>query len=79
MKTILKQLFFLFIIYAELTAQTGGVKGRITGDKLPLPAANVLILETIYGTVTDERGFYEITDITKSASAMLVIKLLLKK
>jgi hypothetical protein len=63
MKTILKQLFFLFIIYAELTAQTGGVKGRITGDKLPLPAANVLILETIYGAVTDERGFYEITDI----------------
>ncbi|NRB60675.1 MAG: TonB-dependent receptor [Winogradskyella sp.] len=59
MKTILKifALFFCVVSYSQTT-----VKGKITDDSgLPLPGANIVVVGTTTGTVSDFDGNYTIT------------------
>ncbi|MFD2201628.1 TonB-dependent receptor [Shivajiella indica] len=55
---------FLFISF-NLRAQTGEIRGRVfnTANNEGIPFANVLILGTDYGTVTDENGNYVLGNI----------------
>ncbi|GAB5563568.1 MAG: TonB-dependent receptor [Winogradskyella sp.] len=59
MKTILKifALFFCVVSYSQTT-----VKGKITDDSgLPLPGANIVVVGTTTGTVSDFDGNYTLT------------------
>ena len=58
-----KSLIFLFF-YASITfAQTGSLIGKITDGSMPIPSANVILLETSIGTACDEEGSYQIKNI----------------
>ena len=57
-----KRLNILFILFlfllAQLSAQTGGIKGKITSGGNPVPGVNVLLLNTTIGGVSDNEGNY---------------------
>jgi hypothetical protein len=54
----------LFLIYLSFsTAQTGGIKGKVTDGKSPIPLVNVVLLNTGLGAGTDVNGDYIIKGI----------------
>lgn len=54
----------MLIINNFVYAQTFSISGRVTDNEFsPLPLVNVYLLNTDYGSATDERGFYEIKNI----------------
>lgn len=61
MKAIFSNLFFILVFCAH--AQTGVIKGNITNalNNQPVDFANVLVLDTDKGTVTNIDGSYEIS------------------
>ncbi|PRY89944.1 TonB-dependent receptor [Mongoliibacter ruber] len=62
----LSLLFFCLLFpILNLTAQDGVIRGRVFNpvNNESVPFANVILLNTDYGTVTDEDGNYEITGI----------------
>jgi hypothetical protein len=60
-------LLFSFI-YFNINAQTGEIRGRVfnTVNNQGIPFANVVVLGTDYGTVTDEEGNYIISNLAPS-------------
>ena len=53
-------IFILFIFSSVSFSQSGKVKGIITDGNKPIPFVNISVINTIYGTFSDEKGFYEI-------------------
>ncbi len=58
-KSILILLFFTGFAFA----QTGNIKGKVTDGSNIIPSVNIIILNTDYGTASDEKGNYEIRNI----------------
>lgn len=57
---------FLFLVGSSLFAQTAGtLTGRVIDNKslLPLPGATVLVEELSVGVITDDEGYFIITDL----------------
>ena len=53
-------IFILFIFSSVSFSQSGKVKGIITDGNKPIPFVNISVINTVYGTFSDEKGFYEI-------------------
>ncbi|EOZ95967.1 TonB-dependent receptor [Indibacter alkaliphilus LW1] len=65
----MKHSLLFFLILSQVTflfAQEGAIRGRVFNpvNNEGVPFANVVLLNTDYGTVTDENGDYEIIGIT---------------
>lgn len=75
MKRFVNILFFLFIIYPVLQAQTllGSIK-EFDKDKnlVPLPGASIRWIGTTYGTVTDNRGEFTLKKISLIDNKIIV-------
>jgi hypothetical protein len=56
-------ILLIFFVSSFLQAQQGGIKGKITDGVNPLPFVNIIILETNYGTSSEEDGSFEIKSI----------------
>jgi hypothetical protein len=56
---------FIFLIFSLNAFSQGSISGRIFNpvNNDPVPFANVLILETELGAISDEDGFYEIKNV----------------
>lgn len=62
--TIIKKIIYIvLVISAVAPAQTGKLKGRITGDNRPLPGVNIFLKGTTIGGVTNEKGYYFLDNI----------------
>jgi hypothetical protein len=59
----LKHLLIAFIFSGISLAQTGSLKGKVTGGKSPIPFVNVIILDTGFGAGGDTNGNYVIRGI----------------
>ena len=58
-------LFSVLMSSQILMAQTGGIKGLVTDEKNnTIPAANVLVIGTNLGTVTDDNGAFVLRNVT---------------
>jgi hypothetical protein len=56
----MKKLTFLFILFtAVIYSQTGNLRGSINDDEQALPSVNVYLLNTGYGTVSENDGSFE--------------------
>ncbi len=63
----------MMIVGFNAYAQTGSVKGKLTEkDGNPIGYVNVLLEETKQGTITDDRGLYEINNV-KSGNYTLIV------
>jgi len=63
-KINLNLLILLLTLLTSLTyAQSGTIKGYIEHDGEPLPGVSISLLNTPYGSITDENGQYELTGI----------------
>jgi len=60
---ILLYIIVLLSLFITLSAQRGGIQGKITEDDDPLPGVNVFLLQTNFGGVSDPGGFYKIKSI----------------
>lgn len=58
-----KIIFNILLISIVLSAQTGGLTGKVTENNIPIPGVNILVTETTLGGVTDEEGIYRIQQI----------------
>ena len=64
---LMKQAFLLLalLVCSFLAFSQGVIRGKITNpvNNQPVAFANVLVLNTELGAISDENGFYEITDV----------------
>ncbi len=57
-------LFFCLLISQALLAQNGSITGKVVDENgLPLPGANIVVLNTTIGAATDENGIYSISNV----------------
>jgi len=56
----MKRLLFLLLFFVSIiNAQTNVIKGKVTSiDGVPLPLANILLLNSSFGAVADENGYF---------------------
>lgn len=48
----------VLVLYGVVYGQTGVLSGRVTSDEGPVPAVNILLVDTNIGTVTNLEGYY---------------------
>ncbi len=63
-------LVILFILFKSVEAQTGNVTGKVTDGTAPVPSVNILVLNTGYGTITDENGKYTLRQIPQGKQSI---------
>lgn len=56
-------LALVLFISGILYSQTGGLKGKVTDGKSPIPFVNTIIINTGFGVGSDIDGYYSISDI----------------
>ena len=54
----MKYILFILFLTSISAAQTGSITGKVTDGENPVPSVNILVLNTGYGTITDENGNY---------------------
>ncbi|SHN35399.1 iron complex outermembrane recepter protein [Mucilaginibacter sp. OK098] len=62
----MKKLYLYFILFlpAIVSAQNGSLKGVITSGSEPLPFATVVLTGTSIGTTANEKGYFELKNVT---------------
>lgn len=69
--------YFSFLLFlsaiTSLQAQTGDLSGKIiNGDGAPLMGVNIRLMNTSYGVVSGEKGFFELTNIPEGRYKMTI-------
>jgi outer membrane receptor for Fe3+-dicitrate len=76
MKRILRVMLVALLLPAGLTVfaqQNGNIRGRVVdGDKLSLPGATVIIASINKGTVTDNYGYFTLTNVPAASQEVSV-------
>jgi len=62
-RIIKKLIFLLFTVSPVLFAQEGNLKGKVTDGNNPIPFVNIILLNTIYGTSSENDGSFELENI----------------
>lgn len=58
-------LIYFLLIHNSSFAQQLSITGRVTDPEFnPIPGVNVVVIETLFGDATDEKGFYKIENIS---------------
>ena len=60
---LLKIILSNFFLFSSLTGKNGSLSGAVRGDNGALPGANVFLVGTSMGAVTDSLGNYKIDNI----------------
>jgi outer membrane receptor for ferrienterochelin and colicins len=64
LKSIVILLYIVIIFSKSIYAQTFSIKGRVVDEQtIPLPGVNVVLINTNYGSATNDDGYYEISNL----------------
>ncbi len=59
----MKYILLIIFLTSITAAQTGSLTGKVSDGENPVPSVNILVLNTGYGTITDENGNYVLNGI----------------
>lgn len=60
---IVRSVIVILLISFRISAQTGNLEGLVTDGDDAIPSVNIVLLDTRWGTASDEKGYYKLTGI----------------